>query len=166
MITVVTFAQRIGASNFILDNTQPLADLCIIEVTPQAAEAVCALAEVQRITVPEAAAGVLPTGIVVSDPDERLGRVLILAADDAPVLRDALDRATNPLIIIAMEGVFLSPNTQHWKIEDAEITIFRGTSVESRVRWSGLIESEEDHIEVEFGLDLFAQVYQRYVVRA
>ena len=107
-MTTVTFAQRLYASNFI-GSGQPLADLCIIEVTPQAAEAVCALADVWRITVPPAAAGVLPTGIVVSDPDERLGRVRILAADDAPALRDALDRAKSPYAIIGMEGVFFHP---------------------------------------------------------
>jgi hypothetical protein len=155
-MTTVTFAQRLYASHFI-GSSQPLADLCIIEVTPQAAEAVRALADVWRITVPPAATGVLPTGIVVSDPDERLGRVRILAADDAPALRDALDRAKIPYVIIGMEGVFLSPKTRCWRIEDAEITIV-GTGADAVVRWSGLIEGEEEHIEVEFDLDVFAQL--------
>ena len=155
-MTIVTFAQRLYASHFI-GSGRPLADLCIIEVTPQAAKAVCALADVWRITVPPAAAGVLPTGIVVSDPDERLGRVRILAADDAPALRDALDRAKMPYAIIGMEGVFLSPKTRCWRIEDAEITI-AGTGAEASVRWSGLIEDEEEHIKVEFNLALFAQL--------
>jgi hypothetical protein len=154
-MTTVTFAQRLYASHFI-GSGRPLADLCIIEITPQAAEAVCALAEVWRITVPPAAAGVLPTGIVVSDPDERLGRVRILATDDAPALRDALDRAKRPYVIIGVEGVFLSPKTRCWRIEDAEITIV-GTGVDALVRWSGLIEGEEDHITVEFNLALFSQ---------
>ena len=155
-MTIVTFAQRLYASHFI-GSGRPLADLCIIEVTPQAAEAVCALADVWRITVPPAAAGVLPTGIVVSDPDERLGRVRILAADDAPALRDALDRAKMPYAIIGMEGVFLSPKTRCWRIEDSEITI-AVTGAEASVRWSGLIEDEEEHIKVEFNLALFAQL--------
>src|SRR6185295_12012332 len=156
MITV-TFAQRLYASNFILPRPQLLADLCIVEVTPQAAKAVCALANVWRIAVPEPAAGVLPTGIIVKDPDERLGRVRILAADDAPPLRDALGRTKITYVHIAMEGVFLSPKTRCWRIEDAEITIV-AAGPDSVVRWSGLIEGEEDHIQVEFGLDLFVQV--------
>ncbi len=155
-MTTVTFAQRLYASHFI-GSGQPLADLCIIEVTPQAAEAVCALADVWRITVPPAAAGVLPTGIVVSDPDERLGRVRILAADDASALRDALDSAKIPYLSIAKEGVFLSPKTRCWRIEDAEITIV-GSGADAIVRWSGLIEGEEEHINVEFDLALFAQL--------
>ena len=161
-MTIVTFAQRLYASHFI-GSGRPLADLCIIEVTPQAAAAVCALADVWRITVPPAAAGVLPTGIVVSDTDERLGRVRILAADDAPALRDALDRTKKPFVIIGMEGEFLSPNTRCWRIEDAEITI-AGTGVDAVVRWSGLIEGEEEHVKVEFNLAIFAQLaYGRQV---
>ncbi len=161
-MTTVTFAQRLYATHFI-GSGRPLADLCIIEVTPQAAEAVCALAEVWRITVPPAAAGVLPTGIVVSDPDERLGRVRILAADDAPALRDAIEAAKKPFVIIGLEGEFLSPNTRCWRIEDAEITI-AGTGADAVVRWSGLIEGEEEHVKVEFNLALFAQLaYGRQV---
>lgn len=155
-MTTVTFAQRLHPHNFI-GTDQSLADLCIVEVTPQAAQAVCALANVWRITVPPEAAGVLPTGVVVSDPDERPGRIRILKADDAPVLRDALDRAGKPYVISAMEGIFLTPTTQCWKIEDAEITIV-DTGAEKVVRWSGLIEGEEDHIEVEFIVNMFAQI--------
>jgi hypothetical protein len=73
-------------------------------------------------------------------------------------LRDALDRQQNPSTIIALEGVFLSPQTQCWKIEDAEITI-TGNDPGATIRWSGLLEGEEAHFKVEFTLGLFAQVW-------
>jgi hypothetical protein len=156
-MTTATFAQRINVSHFI-GSVQPIADLCIIEVTPRAAKAVCALADVHRITVPDAAAGVVSIGIVVRDKNERLGRVRILRADDAPALRDALDRQQNPSAIIALGGVFLSSQTQCWKIEDAEITI-AGNDPGAAVRWSGLLEGEGAHFKVEFTLGFFAQVW-------
>ena len=155
-MTTVTFAQRLHPSNF-MGSGQRLADLCIVEVTPQAAEAVCALADVWRITVPEPAAGVLPSGIVVRDPDERLGRVRLIRSSTTPALLDALQSAGNPYAIIGLTDVFLTPETPYWKIEDAEITIV-DNGTDTLIRWAGLVEGEEYNITVEFIVSMFAQI--------
>lgn len=158
MLTI-TLAQSLHLHNFVGVDRHDV-DLCIIEVTPQAAQAVLALADVRRITVPLLAAGVIPTGIVVRDPDERLGRVRLIKAAEVPMLQKALDGLRMPYGTIAMDGVFLTGRTESWRIEDAEITIV-AVDEETVIRWSGLIEDEEYNIEVEFAVDFFAQVADR-----
>ena len=89
---------------------------------------------------------------------EHLGRVRILAADDAPALRDAVNTAKDLYPMIVTESGVLSPTTRSWKIEVAEVTIVEDTHAGVFVRWRGEIEGEAEYVEVDFSPDLFTQI--------